>query len=1003
MKTRSPNIVSGIVMKMKGIKSTFIVAIFILYSTTSCGLHTQTSVEATDNGLSLTPPLAISRAIVNNVLFADVTLSYEENGTEQIVGPITVTKSTQADAWELEIFVPADTDFKLTITWFDFQDPTRRLDLSTGTRSFSALTESSSFTLNYDIDDFDSNVFDDDSDTINNLQERINNTSPFDSNKPLLQTQLDTVYLDVLEESSLSIEDSDSVGTIIDTGWSPAPASVTDEDVLECQTRDTTFEAALASRSFSESCSAVSDNCSLTFDQLATESAQSNLISYETQTPSLNAPTVVSYLLTANSANSEPYSRRYVFCINALNEPPIANNDVFTALDTQPLIVPHEGGLNLLSNDSDDDHVSNQNLRVLEEPIRAPAFASNFELRSDGGFTYVFDSSLSNEQQGSQTDSFEYEVTDGIHRRSATVTLEIVTVDRPPTQTGTLPLLSAIVGIAFSEDLSQFFSDPEGSDLSFQSAQGSLPANGPIDLSETGQFSYTGEPGDEGTYSIELQIQDGTNTLTSILAFEVLQNQPPVSIGISDPSALESGEILNLSISNGFSDPENQPLEFTLTTNPESNLQINPVSGVISGQLSTSGLYDLTIYANDGVNPDASFVIEVTQLEALVGILALPFPSELELSANREESTSESIEIRNSGTDLLTFTANADVPWLTVEPNTNPLNEGAETSITVVAQCPSDPGTYFGTIIIDAVEAGTYNVPVNLECLDNRASLLSVSPTNLDLNALVQQSAQGSIQIGNQGNATLNFTIESSSSWLETELSQGEIPPGDSRTLSVMASCEQDAITRSGTLNIASELDSLSLNVNLNCSSNDSDNDGVTNALDNCPAEANSDQVDLDADGMGDACDSDIDGDSVPNTLDNCPLDINPTQSDLDDNGYGDACDEIYFPSFSPLTSDFLELYTLLFDTTQDSVLFTNTGPGSMTPVVSSDSDWLSVDISPAFIGPGEEGVVTIYAECGANEEYKDGRITIDASIYDQAIIESFDVNQYCYGNYPGQ
>ncbi len=51
----------------------------------------------------------------------------------------------------------------------------------------------------------------------------------------------------------------------------------------------------------------------------------------------------------------------------------------------------------------------------------------------------------------------------------------------------------------------------------------------------------------------------------------------------------------------------------------------------------------------------------------------------------------------------------------------------------------------------------------------------------------------------------------------------------------------------------------------------DGDNDGICDDDDNCPADANANQADFDADGMGDACDDDIDGDGVLNDADNCP------------------------------------------------------------------------------------------------------------------------------------
>ncbi len=55
----------------------------------------------------------------------------------------------------------------------------------------------------------------------------------------------------------------------------------------------------------------------------------------------------------------------------------------------------------------------------------------------------------------------------------------------------------------------------------------------------------------------------------------------------------------------------------------------------------------------------------------------------------------------------------------------------------------------------------------------------------------------------------------------------------------------------------------------------DVDNDTILEGVDNCPALANTDQVDLDSDGLGDVCDDDRDGDGFPNAVDGCPEDAN--------------------------------------------------------------------------------------------------------------------------------
>ena len=95
----------------------------------------------------------------------------------------------------------------------------------------------------------------------------------------------------------------------------------------------------------------------------------------------------------------------------------------------------------------------------------------------------------------------------------------------------------------------------------------------------------------------------------------------------------------------------------------------------------------------------------------------------------------------------------------------------------------------------------------------------------------------------------------------------------------------------------------------------DTDGDGFPDALDNCPAAPNADQLDTDGDGLGDECDDDDDGDGVLDSEDACPLDAsnacgpdtdgdgifdagdncplvsNADQTDTDGDGIGDACD----------------------------------------------------------------------------------------------------------------
>lgn len=80
----------------------------------------------------------------------------------------------------------------------------------------------------------------------------------------------------------------------------------------------------------------------------------------------------------------------------------------------------------------------------------------------------------------------------------------------------------------------------------------------------------------------------------------------------------------------------------------------------------------------------------------------------------------------------------------------------------------------------------------------------------------------------------------------------------------------------------------------------DTDNDGVPDYADNCLGTPNADQLNVDGDSQGDACDvdpsdgplGDPDEDWIPNSQDNCPIDPNSGQENTDgERDGGDACD----------------------------------------------------------------------------------------------------------------
>ncbi|HMR88445.1 MAG TPA: thrombospondin type 3 repeat-containing protein [Saprospiraceae bacterium] len=121
--------------------------------------------------------------------------------------------------------------------------------------------------------------------------------------------------------------------------------------------------------------------------------------------------------------------------------------------------------------------------------------------------------------------------------------------------------------------------------------------------------------------------------------------------------------------------------------------------------------------------------------------------------------------------------------------------------------------------------------------------------------------------------------------------------------------------------------DTLTLNLTFNGGPDD-DNDGLSNDCDNCPTVANSNQLDCNNNGIGDACEPiDTDCDGIADSVDNCPNHPNKFQTDLNNNGLGDACEDfpkMGFNTSNPLTEFHLSNGTIYIDNPEKGIILKN-------------------------------------------------------------------------------
>jgi len=106
--------------------------------------------------------------------------------------------------------------------------------------------------------------------------------------------------------------------------------------------------------------------------------------------------------------------------IGPVNDPPIANDDVYFVNEDESLIIPAPG---VIANDDDGDA---ELIQVLTATIVSTTTNGFLSLNSDGSFTYIPNSNFNGQ------DSFTYTITDGEFESTATVTITIEPVNDTP-------------------------------------------------------------------------------------------------------------------------------------------------------------------------------------------------------------------------------------------------------------------------------------------------------------------------------------------------------------------------------------------------------------------------------------------------------------------------------------------------------------------------------------------------------------------------------------------
>ncbi len=359
------------------------------------------------------------------------------------------------------------------------------------------------------------------------------------------------------------------------------------------------FRADIASNSLNDACGGDA-NCTIDVEETFSE----GVTRFNVVVPDLHRPAALAFKLSANNQDGAYVERTQTLCAVAINEAPLAMQDDYVLIEPGSLFVFNSDS-NLLHNDSDDNDIRNDPLRVDPTPAEAPRFASNFQLFSDGSFMYTPSEQAPLSVNNSISDSFKYNVTDGTHISSATVNIRLMESNDPPTLISSLPEINIDLAEPPTSfellDIRNYFYDPENANLSFTVNDDSLPSSGNLVITSVGVLRGIATESDVGEYTVNFSVSDGINTLDAEIEINIESerndNRDPEVSDIANKTVRGS---FSYDISVFFDDEDGDELTFTARNLP-TDIEISS-DGVIFGTASNDnrGSWLIIVTADDG-------------------------------------------------------------------------------------------------------------------------------------------------------------------------------------------------------------------------------------------------------------------------------------------------------------------------------------------------------------------------------------------------------------------
>lgn len=768
----------------------------------------------TNSSLQLSAPkiLVESRAIDTELLAVQVEVSYQVADTDyRYVAEAAYSGPAGNGRWALNIDVPVNTTFTLSMTWFE---PDSTLELVRITREFEGFGQDGRTELAYQFtpnaefsnepDALDYAGFDADDDRQTNIRERIAGTDPFDSDDPaafqdtnILVANPNSVNLrpDLSGSTSIAIE-------LDNLGNSPVNFTVsTDGEWLEIE----------------PSSGAVAAGSSTVINASANCSESEAIITGSINVLSDGLPSTIPVRLDCTQTASPIMNN----VTQALNSQVLINNQA-----SEEIELTNSGNAPLLyelTTDSDWIQPQQTNGEI------APGQTTRLNVLLDCGVS-VGERSGQLSVTSNGGDASINVVLDCIEQPEARLLL-----DRSSLQLTAQTNVSGNGTLVISNTGNITLTASINSDRSWLST---LPDSISVDSGQSASVAVSGQCASEAesrTAALEIVSNGNNGQNTSVPVTLVCTVAPQAILGNVSPSVSES-IIADQSVESAISlsNLGNALLSYSLQSDNnwveiiqnEGNLAIGD-SVRVGISLQCDGREEifngLVRISSNGGQVAVPVTLNCTRIPSPI---LSDVNGPLTFDQGDFASAEAALTFSNSGEALLSYSLSSDAPWISLSNTEGSLEASEQTSINIVGSCANETGDREGVISIIS-DGGDANIELFLIC--RRAELSDLDPLEFEFTASVLQTDQSGLSFANTGNDTLLFTISSDSPWLcpddpgtancqtGDESFSAELLPNETYSLPIAAKCPAETGFYSGGFTLSGNFDSVNIPATLTC------------------------------------------------------------------------------------------------------------------------------------------------------------------------------------------